>query len=169
MQIFEIDLNHRFNDRLAVSLDFPLGSVDVEISAEGIHQIRIGTGRRPELTDALPNWLQPLVEFLRQWPDAPVPKNLPLVGKPTAWQLAVWERLIKIPGAETRSYGEIAREMGRPTAVRAVARACATNDWCLLIPCHRVLGANGAMVGFRWGIEWKAKLLRMEQLASSRG
>ena len=87
---------------------------------------------------------------------------LPLDLKATAFQLQVWELLKKIPYGETRSYGEIAEELGDRKKVRAVARACATNPVALVIPCHRVVASDGKLSGYRWGIDRKAKLLRSE-------
>ena len=68
-----------------------------------------------------------------------------------------------IPYGETRSYGQIAAAIGKPKAGRAVARACATNQVSLVVPCHRVIGANGALAGYRWGVARKKKLLKKEQ------
>jgi len=80
----------------------------------------------------------------------------------TAFQWRVWRALSKIPLGETRSYAEVARSIGAPRAVRAVARACATNPIALLVPCHRVVGSDGAMRGYRWGIEVKRRILERE-------
>ncbi len=144
------------------SLPFPLGRVDIHVSAAGIHEIRLSTIPCPKGNSRLLDPFQPLVAFLEKWPTLPAPAHIPLVLEPTAWQKKVWELLVRIPVGETEAYGEIAKKMGRPTASRAVARACASNHWCLLIPCHRVLGANGRICGFTGGIEWKPKLLRCE-------
>jgi AraC family transcriptional regulator of adaptative response/methylated-DNA-[protein]-cysteine methyltransferase len=88
---------------------------------------------------------------------------LPLDMQGTAFQARIWQVLRDIPGGETRSYGEIARQIGQPTAARAVARACATNRIALLIPCHRVLREGGGLSGYRWGVERKAALLKRER------
>jgi AraC family transcriptional regulator, regulatory protein of adaptative response / methylated-DNA-[protein]-cysteine methyltransferase len=88
------------------------------------------------------------------------PDALDLRG--TVFQLRVWQALRQIPRGETRSYSEVAREIGEPKATRAVARACAMNRVALLVPCHRVVGANGALSGYRWGVERKKKLLQDE-------
>lgn len=80
----------------------------------------------------------------------------------TVFQLRVWEALRRIPRGETRSYSELAREMGEPKATRAVARACALNRVAVVVPCHRVVGANGALTGYRWGVERKKMLLEAE-------
>jgi len=89
--------------------------------------------------------------------------SLPLDIRATAFQRLVWEALRSIPYGSTRSYSEIARQIGQPTAVRAVARACATNPVALVIPCHRVIREDKSLGGYRWGIERKKKLLAQER------
>jgi len=91
------------------------------------------------------------------------PDKLDLRG--TVFQLRVWQALRQIPRGETRSYSQVAREMGEPKATRAVARACALNRVALLVPCHRVVGANGSLTGYRWGMERKRQLLKAESSA----
>jgi AraC family transcriptional regulator of adaptative response/methylated-DNA-[protein]-cysteine methyltransferase len=81
----------------------------------------------------------------------------------TVFQLRVWQALRQIPRGETRSYSRLAREMGEPKSTRAVARACATNRVALLVPCHRVVGADGSLTGYRWGVERKRELLKAER------
>ena len=80
----------------------------------------------------------------------------------TAFQWQVWQALASIPYGETRTYGEVASSIGKPRAVRAVARACATNPVALAIPCHRVVPAAGGAGGYRWGVDRKQALLRRE-------
>ena len=87
---------------------------------------------------------------------------LPLDIRATAFQRRVWQELQRIPYGETRSYADVARRIGRPTASRAVARACATNPAALVIPCHRVIREDGDLGGYRWGVERKGSLLRRE-------
>jgi AraC family transcriptional regulator of adaptative response/methylated-DNA-[protein]-cysteine methyltransferase len=89
-------------------------------------------------------------------------EDLALDLRGTAFQLRVWQALRAIPRGETRSYSQLARELGDPKATRAVARACATNRVALVVPCHRVLGASGALTGYRWGVERKRQLLEAE-------
>lgn len=89
--------------------------------------------------------------------------DLPLDVKATAFQKRVWQELQKIPYGETRSYTDVAKAIGQPSAVRAVATACASNSVGIVIPCHRVIGANGALSGYRWGVERKRKLLEHEK------
>jgi AraC family transcriptional regulator of adaptative response/methylated-DNA-[protein]-cysteine methyltransferase len=81
----------------------------------------------------------------------------------TVFQLRVWQALRAIPRGETRSYSQLAREMGEPKATRAVARACALNRVALVVPCHRVVGASGSLTGYRWGVERKRQLLEVER------
>lgn len=89
--------------------------------------------------------------------------DLPLDVKGTAFQRRVWEELRKIPRGQTRTYAEVAATIGEPTAARAVARACATNPASVVIPCHRVVGSDGALRGYRWGLARKKKLLESEK------
>lgn len=92
---------------------------------------------------------------------------LPLDLRGTAFQVRVWEALRKIPAGETRSYGELAAMIGAPRAVRAVARSCATNPVSLAVPCHRVVGKDGDLTGYRWGVPRKRALLEKERAARS--
>jgi AraC family transcriptional regulator, regulatory protein of adaptative response / methylated-DNA-[protein]-cysteine methyltransferase len=80
----------------------------------------------------------------------------------TVFQLRVWQALRRIPRGETRTYSQLAREMGEPNATRAVARACAMNRVAVVVPCHRVVGASGALTGYRWGVERKQQILEAE-------
>ena len=88
--------------------------------------------------------------------------DVPLDVRATAFQWQVWRALQRIPAGATRSYQEIARELGHPSAARAVARACASNRIAVLIPCHRVVRGDGALGGYRWGVARKAALLARE-------
>ena len=90
-------------------------------------------------------------------------RELPLDLRATALQRMVWEELRRIPAGETISYAELARRIGRPTAVRAVASACARNNVALVIPCHRVVRNDGGLGGYRWGPERKRRLLELER------
>ena len=81
----------------------------------------------------------------------------------TVFQLRVWQALRQIPSGVTKTYSQLAREMGEPKATRAVARACALNRVSLLVPCHRVVGASGSLTGYRWGVERKRQLLDAER------
>jgi AraC family transcriptional regulator, regulatory protein of adaptative response / methylated-DNA-[protein]-cysteine methyltransferase len=93
-----------------------------------------------------------------QGPGGPLPLDL----RGTAFQLRVWQALQEIPPGETRTYSQLAAEMGIPASTRAVARACATNRVSVLVPCHRVVGASGSLTGYRWGVDRKRQLLKNE-------
>lgn len=88
--------------------------------------------------------------------------DLPLDIRATPFQLRVWRELCAIPRGATRAYGAIARGLGRPAASRAVGHANGANPTAVIIPCHRVIGANGALTGYRWGVEYKRRLLEHE-------
>lgn len=103
-------------------------------------------GRKPSALDA---------------PDVP----LDIVG--TAFQWKVWKALTEIPAGQTSTYGEIAARIGEPKAARAVGRACATNQAAGVIPCHRAIGSNGRLNGYRWGVSRKERLLAAERRRSS--
>ena len=93
--------------------------------------------------------------------------NMPLDVQATAFQSRVWGEIKSIPYGATRSYSNIASTLGQPQAARAVARACASNPVALIIPCHRVIGEDGKLHGYRWGNERKQQLLRLERKTST--
>jgi AraC family transcriptional regulator, regulatory protein of adaptative response / methylated-DNA-[protein]-cysteine methyltransferase len=108
---------------------------------------------------------------LRSWAGAVVARlagdeaeRLPLDAPGTEFQQRVWEALQRIPRGETRTYAQVAEALGQPTAARAVARACATNQVSLVIPCHRVVRGDGGLGGYRWGVERKRELLAAERI-----
>lgn len=110
-------------------------------------------------TGALAAWVERILHHLA---GSEPHLELPTDVQATAFQRRVWEALRTIPYGETRSYGEVAALIGQPTAVRAVARACATNPVALINPCHRVVRHDGTLGGYRWGIERKQALLATE-------
>lgn len=89
--------------------------------------------------------------------------EVPLDLRGTAFQLKVWQALRAIPRGETKTYSQLARELGAAKATRAVARACATNRVSVMVPCHRVVGVSGSLTGYRWGVERKKGLLAAEK------
>jgi AraC family transcriptional regulator of adaptative response/methylated-DNA-[protein]-cysteine methyltransferase len=91
--------------------------------------------------------------------------ELPLDIRGTAFQRRVWKALQQIPPGSTATYTDIAKKIGMPKAVRAVAQACASNVLAVAIPCHRVIRTDGALSGYRWGVERKSALLNREALA----
>ncbi|MHB1502263.1 MAG: methylated-DNA--[protein]-cysteine S-methyltransferase, partial [Candidatus Dormibacteria bacterium] len=105
-----------------------------------------------------------LATVLSQISEHPLTTALPLDVRATAFQQRVWQALQQIPRGQTASYAQVAAAIGQPTAVRAVARACAQNPVAILVPCHRVLGSNGKLIGYRWGIARKQQLLQIERM-----
>ena len=106
-----------------------------------------------------PDWLK---EILSRVEGHPPSVDLPLDVQATAFQRRVWQELQKIPRGTTRTYTQVAKALGRPGSVRAVARACATNPTSIVVPCHRVIRTDGALAGYRWGLQRKQKLLERE-------
>ncbi|HET7175588.1 MAG TPA: methylated-DNA--[protein]-cysteine S-methyltransferase [Gammaproteobacteria bacterium] len=106
------------------------------------------------------DWFDAVREFVLLPKEA---LELPVDVQGTAFQARVWRALRQIPLGGTESYGQVAKRIGEPAAVRAVASACAKNKVALLIPCHRVVGADGRLSGYRWGAERKAALLERER------
>ncbi|HEV8494579.1 MAG TPA: bifunctional DNA-binding transcriptional regulator/O6-methylguanine-DNA methyltransferase Ada [Candidatus Angelobacter sp.] len=112
--------------------------------------------------------LEPVANQIKQLLNGSrAPLNIPLDLRGTAFQQMVWKELRRIPAGETRSYTEVAKTIGRPRAVRAVANACASNPAALVVPCHRVVQKNGSLAGYRWGVKRKAALLEKEHSAIS--
>jgi AraC family transcriptional regulator of adaptative response/methylated-DNA-[protein]-cysteine methyltransferase len=155
--------------------DSPLGRMLVAATDKGIcaiqfadsdeelehglkHEFPFAVRRRDD--DTMRNWTQ---ELLRHIAGQSLNSALPLDIQATAFQRRVWTYLQSIPFGETRSYSRVAREIGHPTAARAVARACATNRIAVAIPCHRVVTATGDLAGYRWGVARKRALLGMEK------
>jgi len=122
------------------------------------HEFPFATRRRDD--EAMASWKQSL---LRQMRGQKLNRTLPLDIQATAFQRRVWDHLQTIPFGSTRSYGQVAKAIGQPTASRAVARACATNPVAVAIPCHRIIREDGEPGGYRWGIERKKTLLSMEK------
>jgi AraC family transcriptional regulator of adaptative response/methylated-DNA-[protein]-cysteine methyltransferase len=151
----------------------PLGKVLVAATQRGLCAVILGDtddqltrqlrAQFPAATIRSDSSLEPyLKEVLSQFTEHPAALDLPLDLRATAFQMRVWEALRRIPRGETRSYAQLAASIGQPTAVRAVARACATNPIAVVVPCHRVIGSDGKRTGYRWGIERKKKLLEIE-------
>lgn len=135
--------------------------------AELVTELR-GRFPRAELVAAKANdgWLAEAVEYVAsQISEHPRAAKFPLDVRATAFQQRVWRALQKIPRGETRSYGEIARELGMPKAARAVGSAIGSNPIAVAVPCHRAIHGDGSIAGYRWGVERKKKLLAAEKMA----
>ncbi len=109
---------------------------------------------------------EPLARIVRCIEHAQDDPGLPLDLRGTPFQRRVWQALRTIPRGATASYGQIARRIGEPQASRAVAAACASNPLALAVPCHRVIKGDGALSGYRWGVERKRVLLEREAAAA---
>jgi AraC family transcriptional regulator of adaptative response/methylated-DNA-[protein]-cysteine methyltransferase len=165
--------------RIAYSIvDCPLGRLLVAATERGICALSLGNSDaelQAALGEEFPQaeihrdeaglgeWTGTLAKHLE---GAQPALDLALDIRATAFQRRVWEELRKIPYGGTRTYTEIARAIGRPTAARAVARACATNPVSVVIPCHRVVREDGGLGGYRWGLERKRALLETEARCS---
>ena len=155
--------------------DSPLGRMLIAATERGVCSIQFGrsdgellAGLKREFPFAvrktddggLQSWVEAL---LRHMSGKDLDSSLPLDIRATAFQRRVWAYLQSIPFGATKSYGQVAKAIGRPSAARAVARACATNPVAVAIPCHRVVREDGSMGGYRWGMERKKTLLAMER------
>lgn len=115
-------------------------------------------------------WFAEAVAYVAsQTTEHPLAATFPLDVRATAFQLRVWKALREIPRGQTRSYSDVARQIGRPQAVRAVGAAIGANPIAVAVPCHRVVGKDGSMTGYRWGIERKQKLLAAEAARARNG
>jgi len=156
-----------------------LGRVLVAATERGISALFLGDTDRPlekSLREEFPNAeIARDTNGMKEWVGAILrhiegrqPQlDLPLDVVATAFQRRVWEALRRIPYGRTRTYTQIARQLGQPTAARAVARACATNPASVVIPCHRVVREDGALAGYRWGLKYKRALLDNEKQSRS--
>jgi AraC family transcriptional regulator, regulatory protein of adaptative response / methylated-DNA-[protein]-cysteine methyltransferase len=159
--------------------DSPLGRLLVGATRRGVSAVYLGeSDARLEAAlqkeypranierdkSGLGAWVSKILDHLRgHEPHLDLPTDI----QATAFQRKVWEALRHIPYGTTKTYSEVARAIGRPRAVRAVARACATNPVSVVVPCHRVVRGDGKLAGYRWGLERKQKLLETEKAAAN--
>jgi AraC family transcriptional regulator of adaptative response/methylated-DNA-[protein]-cysteine methyltransferase len=155
----------------------PLGRLLVAATDRGISALYLGERDMPleeSLQKEYPNaeihrdskksknlaaWVHEILAHLRgREPHLDLPTDV----QGTAFQRRVWEELRRIPSGDTRTYSQVARAIGKPTAIRAVARACATNPVSVVVPCHRVVREDGNLAGYRWGLNRKRALLEHE-------
>jgi AraC family transcriptional regulator of adaptative response/methylated-DNA-[protein]-cysteine methyltransferase len=153
----------------------PLGKVLVAATERGISAVYLGGDERAllaELRDEYPraeiapakgSYQQWVGEIVRQIEGRASGLELPLDVQGTAFQRRVWQELQRIPLGATRTYSQVAQSLGQPRAVRAVARACATNPVSIVVPCHRVIRGDGKLAGYRWGLSRKEQLLAAER------
>jgi AraC family transcriptional regulator of adaptative response/methylated-DNA-[protein]-cysteine methyltransferase len=153
----------------------PLGKVLVGATERGVSAVYLGDAEnalvaelreeypRAEIApakDADQKWVKEIVQRI----DGKQPRmELPLDLQATAFQRKVWQELQRIPRGKTRTYSQVAESLGKPKAIRAVARACATNPVSIVVPCHRVIRQDGTLAGYRWGLSRKERLLEKEK------
>ncbi len=156
-------------------VDSPMGRLLVAATDRGVSAVSMGDADAPleaALATEYPNarlhrdqnglsrWVRQILAHLQgHRPELDLPADV----QATAFQARVWEALRRIPRGSTQTYSQVARSIGRPTATRAVARACATNPVSLVVPCHRVVREDGGLGGYRWGLERKRALLARER------
>jgi AraC family transcriptional regulator of adaptative response/methylated-DNA-[protein]-cysteine methyltransferase len=145
-----------------------LGDDDVALEAGLSAEYPLAT--REQVPAELREWMSAVLATLDGGGGSPrgTGAGVPLDVKATDFKWRVWRALQEIPYGETRSYAEVAAAIGAPKAVRAVANACATNNAALVIPCHRVIGSNGTLTGYRWGVDRKRRLLDHERDQAAR-
>lgn len=162
----------------------PLGRLLVAVTERGLCAVTLGDddaelegrlrGEFPKaaferVENGREEWLDAAIARVASelgWSDAEAPALPPLDIAATAFQWRVWEALTRIPVGETRSYGELAAELGNPKAARAIGRACGSNRLALIVPCHRVVREDGSPGGWRWGVARKRSLLERERRAT---
>ncbi len=137
-----------------------LGESDARLESELQREYPRAEIRRDR--NGMEGWVTKILAHLRgREPNLDLPTDV----QATAFQRRVWEELRRIPYGATRTYSQVARAIGQPAAIRAVARACATNPVSVVVPCHRVVRGDGRLAGYRWGIERKRALLEHESVA----
>ncbi len=156
-----------------------LGDVLVAATERGVSAVYLGDSEpklvqelrdeypRAEINAADHSFEKWVSEIVHRVEGKPPRVELPLDVQATAFQRRVWQELQRIPSGTTKTYSEVAQAVGNPKAVRAVARACATNPVSIVVPCHRVVRQDGDLAGYRWGISRKERLLEQERRAAS--
>lgn len=162
-------------------VDSPLGRLLVAATDRGVSALYLGDADarleaalnkeypRAEISrdhNGLEDWIGKILEHLRgREPNLDLPTDV----QATAFQRRVWQELRRIPYGTTKTYTQVARAIGRPRAIRAVARACATNPVSVIVPCHRVVREDGNLAGYRWGLDRKRTLIDRESALASKG
>lgn len=157
-------------EMFSLSVPTSLGKFVARYSSKGLAELNFPSRRDSEESPAekpstkILAWHRDTTSALHAVLSGRSPEKLPPLdfSRGTNFQREVWRALQTIPPGETRTYGEIARQIGKPGAVRAVGGACGANPIPVLVPCHRVLAANKKIGGFSGGLEWKRKLLQLE-------
>jgi O-6-methylguanine DNA methyltransferase len=149
-----------------------LGMLEVEAAESGVTRVRIGGRGKPREVGegrALALAQRTAQEIIGFLAGSRRTFTVPVAAEGTAFQRTVWAELVKIPYGTRRTYGELAAKLGRPRGARAVGAACGANPVPILVPCHRVVGADGSLGGFGAGLAVKEKLLDLEGDTAARG
>ena len=159
--------NVSLNEIWYTRYESPLGVMLLAANARGLRLISFAAGWRPERPQ--PGWREdpaPFAETIRQlrayFARELTEFDLPLALEGSEFQLSVWQMLQTIPYGETTSYGQLAKRLGNPNGARAVGLANGSNPIPIIVPCHRVIGSNGSLVGYGGGLENKKALLALE-------
>jgi AraC family transcriptional regulator of adaptative response/methylated-DNA-[protein]-cysteine methyltransferase len=163
----------------------PLGRMLVAATGRGICSVTLGDddaelesrlanefpkAARERVDNGREEWLDAVIARIAHdlgWSDVDAPAMPPLDVASTAFQWRVWDALTRIPQGVTKSYGELAAELGAPKAARAIGNACGNNRLALIVPCHRIVREDGSLGGWRWGVERKRELLARERPAQT--
>ena len=158
------DTNHLITVEKTL-VDSPIGALIVSVSEGAVCAIGIARAEeKPETTSSKnPVLVQAARELTEYFEGKRTVFTFPMRAQGTAFQKSVWDALLTIPFGETRTYGEIARQVENEKGSRAVGMACNRNPIMIAVPCHRVVGAKGALTGYAYGTDMKQELLNLEQ------
>ena len=152
------------------SVSTPLGPVLVVAADDRLAGLYFDSHARTPALDGLPRRRsatldQVGMELAEYFAGTRISFDVPILLEGTPFQVAVWRALIEIPSGTTSTYGEIARQLGRPQGARAVGAANGLNPISIIVPCHRLVGADGSLTGYGWGLDRKRRLLELERQA----
>ena len=148
-------------------IESELGPFRAQFTETGLARLQFPRAKVAPVADAIDppaKWLRQTTSVLHTMLQGKTPRTLPPLdlSAGTAFRRAVWDLLLAIPVGTVQTYGDIAYKLNQPKAARAVGGACGANPIPVIVPCHRVVGANGSLTGFSGGIKWKIRLLRIE-------
>ena len=146
-----------------MTMDSPLGMLCLEEEGGALTRVTLGLPGPEAVLEETPLLLRACQELREYFAGERLYFDLPLAPKGTPFQKAVWAEMCRIPYGETRTYGQLAAAIGRPSACRAVGGACHSNPIAILQPCHRVVGSTGKLTGYAYGVEMKQYLLELEK------
>jgi len=148
-------------------IETELGPFRAQFTETGLARLQFPRAKADPVVDAIEppaKWLRHTTSVLHTMLQGNTPRTLPPLDLTagTAFRQAVWNLLLAIPGGTVQTYGDLAYRLNQPKAARAVGGACGANPIPVIVPCHRVVGANGSLTGFSGGMKWKVRMLRIE-------